>query len=202
MEGAAQLNMAVFYYDYEDKQLLSEVEDLVFTTLPRLVNIPKSEVYGAEVDFNIQASENLTVRTAVSYTESEVTEFSGFRRLGTFEDFSGDEFPYTPKWQFTGSIHHDVLPNSNWGITSNLSLSYRSDASATIGDENGFEIDSYSLHNGDVSFYTPNGKWREGLYGRNLTDEYYWTSVDVQTDAIYRIPGMPREFGARGSFDY
>ena len=40
------------------------------------------------------------------------------------------------------------------------------------------------------------------MFERNLTDEYYWTSVDVQTDAVYRIPGLPREYGVRFRYDF
>ncbi len=34
------------------------------------------------------------------------------------------------------------------------------------------------------------------LYGRNLTDEYYWTSVQTQTDTTFRYAGMPLTWGA------
>ena len=202
LDGAAQLNAAVFYYDYEDKQLLSEIEDLVFTTLPRLVNIPKSEVYGAEVDFNVQVNENLTARLGVSYTQSEVKEYEGFRRLGDFDDFAGDEFPYTPEWQFTGFLTHDKPLSNGLGLISNLSVSYRSDASAVIGEEPGFDVDGYALVNGDVSLYSTEGGWKVGVYAKNLFDEYYWTSVDTTTDPVYRIPGMPREYGVRLQYNF
>lgn len=196
-ENRAQLNGSIFYYDYKDKQLLSEVEDIVFQTLPRLVNIPKSSIAGVELEFNAQLTENLATFLAASYIKSEVEEFSGYRRLGDFDDFEGDAFPYTPEWQFTGAVSYvtDFIPS--WNLASNLSVSYRSDTSAAIGDEIGFEIDAYSLVNADITLSTYDDKWAVGVYARNLLDTYYWTSVDVQTDSVFRIPGFPREYGLR-----
>lgn len=202
LDGAAQLNTAIFYYDYEDKQLLSEVEDLVFTTLPRLVNVPKSNVYGAEIDFNMQVTENLATRLSASYTKSEVEEFMGFRRLGQFEDFAGDAFPYTPEWQFSGSLTHKTSISDKLGLVTNLSASYRSESSATIGDEQGFDVRGYALVNADISLFANDDKWAVGLFVKNLFDTYHWTSVDIQTDAIYRIPGLPREYGAKISYNF
>lgn len=200
--GAGQLNAAVFHYEYEDKQLQSEVEDLVFQTLPRLVNIPRSRVSGIEAELNAQLSESLGARFGVAYTDSEVEEFVGYRRLGQLEDFAGDEFPYTPEWQVTGSLNHDTQISPEWGLASNLSVSYRSDTSAAIGREQGFNIGSYSLVNADIALYSADEAWRVGLFAENLTDEYYWTSVDVQTDSVYRIPGLPRLFGIRFRYEF
>ena len=174
----------------------------MFTTLPRLVNIPKSRVYGAKIDFNIQITGTLTTRLGASYTESEVEEFSGFRRLEELEGFAGDALPYTPKWQFTGSLGHATPLTEQLGLLTSISVSYRSASSSTIGEEQGFDIKGYTLVNADISIYSNNDKWTFGLYAKHLLDAYYWTSVDVQTDAIYRIPGLPREYGARLSYNF
>lgn len=40
-----QLNLAAYYYDYKDKQLIVSFIDPVFGVLPRLGNVPKSRVY-------------------------------------------------------------------------------------------------------------------------------------------------------------
>nr|WP_136251272.1 TonB-dependent receptor [Ningiella ruwaisensis] len=202
LSGAGQLNSSVFYYDYEDKQLLSEVEDLVFQTLPRLVNIPKSKVYGAELDFAIQLTDNFLTRLGASYTKTEVDEYTGFNRRGEPTDFAGANFAYTPEWQLTGTFNYNLPLNNGYSLDSNLSISYRSDASAAIGPEPDFEVDSYALVNATVNLLPDSENWSVGLYATNLLDEYYWTSVDIQTDSIYRIAGMPREFGLRLKYEF
>lgn len=201
-DGRAQLNSAIFYYDYEDKQLLSEVEDLVFQTLPRLVNIPKSTLKGFEFDFAMQLTDHLLTRLGASYTHSEVNEYQGFNRRGETENFEGANFAYTPKWQLTGTFAHSLPLSNGYTIDSNLSISYKTDSTASIGREDGFEVDGYALVNATMNLTAENEAWSVGLYVNNLFDKYYWTSVDIQTDSIYRIAGLPREFGLRLKYTF
>lgn len=197
LEGRAQLNTSAFYYWYEDKQLLSEVEDPVFNTLPRLVNIPESNVYGAEVDLDVILTEALIGRFSVAYTESEVESYTGFRRRGQRDDFAGDEFPYTPELQLSSFLRYERSIADGYSLASSLSVSYQSESSSTIGREEGFDIKSYTLINLEVTLLPDTADWSVSLYGKNLGDKYFWTSVDVQTDAVYRLPGMPRQYGVR-----
>lgn len=202
LEGRAQLNTSAFYYWYEDKQLLSEVEDPVFQTLPRLVNIPESNVYGAEVDLDVILTEALTGRFSVAYTESEVESYVGFRRRGQLDSFNGDEFPYTPELQLSSFLRYERSIADGYSMASSLSMSYQSESSSTIGREEGFDIKSYTLINLELTLLPDAADWSVSLYGKNLGDKYYWTSVDVQTDAVYRLPGMPRQYGVRFTKDF
>lgn len=81
-------------------------------------------------------------------------------------------------------------------------MSYQSESSSTIGREEGFDIKSYTLINLELTLLPDAADWSVSLYGKNLGDKYYWTSVDVQTDAVYRLPGMPRQYGVRFSKDF
>ena len=49
--GRASLNGAAFFYDYENKQLRAKFVDPIFNQLDKLLNVPKSEVTGAELEF-------------------------------------------------------------------------------------------------------------------------------------------------------
>jgi outer membrane receptor for ferrienterochelin and colicin len=51
----AQVNAAVFYYDYADKQLKGRVvaNPNVFGPLEALVNVPRSQVQGAEIQVDL-----------------------------------------------------------------------------------------------------------------------------------------------------
>jgi outer membrane receptor protein involved in Fe transport len=52
-----------------------------------------------------------------------------------------------------------------------------------------------------VGIESKNG-WRVGLFVRNLTDKYYWTSVNSGGDTLTRYAGLPRTFGANASFNF
>lgn len=45
-----RIESAVYYYEYRDKQLLTNTADPVFGLVPTLGNVPKSHAYGADLD--------------------------------------------------------------------------------------------------------------------------------------------------------
>ena len=73
-DGAAQLNAAAFYYDYTDKQLLGRVPT-IFGALGALVNVPESEVTGAEFDLQWAPVDGLLLGLAATYLDTEVKDF-------------------------------------------------------------------------------------------------------------------------------
>jgi iron complex outermembrane receptor protein len=69
-DGRLQLNGALFYYDYTDKQFLSKVIDPVFGLLDVLQNIPKSSVRGAEINVIARPIEPLTLNFSATYMKA------------------------------------------------------------------------------------------------------------------------------------
>jgi iron complex outermembrane recepter protein len=189
--------LAVFYNDYTDKQLFSEVPDVVFTALKRIVNVPKSKVYGSELDIAWQLTSDLQVHAGASYTKSEITNFIGYDTLGHAQNFAGSPFPYTPKWQAIAGGSFET-PIATWlGLSASVDASYQSSTSTALGNETGLYLKQYTVVNATLGLYAPNKRWRAELYARNLFDENYWTTADVATDTAYRIPGVPRTLGIR-----
>lgn len=60
---------------------------------------------------------------------------------------------------------------------------------------------AYTLLDARIGIESENG-WRLSLYGRNLTDEYYWNSVASAGDGAVRFTGEPRTFGASFSMRF
>lgn len=193
--GFMDINLAAYFYDYKDKQVFGTVLDPVFNTLTRLVNVPESEVWGIELDSTLMPTDQLALKFGASYVQTEITEYVGFDDDAVLTDFAGTEFAYTPEWQlnFVGVQSFD-FSDSLQG-TASVDVSYSSDQSATLGDNPFFEIDSYLLVGARVAIGPPNGRWELAAYGRNLTDEYYWNSVQRQTDTTFRYAGQPRTYG-------
>ena len=61
LDRSVYFNSAAFYYSYSNKQTRSRVIDPRFGLLDKLVNIPKSRVYGIEADITAQPFESLTL---------------------------------------------------------------------------------------------------------------------------------------------
>ena len=46
------------------------------------------------------------------------------------------------------------------------------------------------------------GRWRAELYGRNITNAYYYTNLVRVIDTVRAYTGMPATYGVRLSFRY
>ena len=200
-EGAVQLNASAYYYEYDDKQVFGQVEDLIFTTLTRLVNVPDSEVKGAELDLTWQATDQLVARLGMSYLDTEINEYVGFTKLGELTDFAGSEFEYSPELEAFALVSYGFDLSEQLVGRLTIDASYSDDQQADFEGNPVFAVDSYTLVGANLTL-SPSGtsKWEGTLWGRNLTDEYYWNSVQTQTDTSMRYAGMPRTWGV--SFRY
>lgn len=191
-----QLNGAVFYYDYSDKQILGRVVDPIFGPIPVLVNAPKSDVRGAELQAIWSPMSGLTVNTGLSYINSRIRDaFTNFDPNGTLTNFDGQAFPNTPKWQFASDV------NYTWNLTDSLNafvggnVTHQSRTNSQLGELPTLVTKAYTLVDLRAGIETPDGKWRASIWGRNVGNTYYWTAATKPTDTTVRFAGMPATYG-------
>ncbi len=56
-------------------------------------------------------------------------------------------------------------------------------------------IPDYTLVNARFTVAAADGNWSVMLWGRNITDEYYWHSTGSSNSTATRINGMPETYG-------
>ncbi len=201
-EGRVQLNAAAFHYDYVDKQFFSFFPVLQGALVTAtLVNIPKSTVDGIEFDITAEPVDGLRITGGATYIHTEVKDFVGFDFVGAPVDFSGKEFNYAPPWSANLDVEYSFQTSGNIRPFIGGSLTYRDRTFADLGENPDFFMPSYTLLDARVGVTSVNG-WRVSIYGRNLTDEYYWNSVASAGDGAVRFTGEPRTFGASISYRY
>ncbi len=223
----AQLNGAVFYYDYSDKQLRGRVLDPIFGQLEKLVNIPNSRLWGAEIQFLWAPMQGLKLTANGSYVNSKIlrnsdgSDFMNFpQRTGPEIPFTGNAFPFTPEWQISLDGQYD------WSLTGSLdafvggSLVYqsktkggleRSDTSlpVNIGPGAGaayndplLAIDAYTLIDLRAGIKDTDGKWSVSFWGKNVGNEYYWVNALKVQDTLNRYAGRPVSYGVTFRVNY
>ena len=187
---------AVYYYDYKDKQLLGVATYPVFGNLPKLVNIPKSRVWGAELEVTARPIERLRLQGGVSYVNSRVKQDPAIPLdpYGTPTSFVGEPFPNTPKWQIVGDAEYGIPLSATAQAFVGGSASYRSKSNAAFGERSEFALPSYTLI--DLRAGVEWDKWRLQVWGRNITNKYYWVNVSHILDTVARTAGMPVTYGA------
>ena len=64
------------------------------------------------------------------------------------------------------------------------------------------QSDSYALLDLRGGIEGPDAKWRISVFGRNVTNEYYWQTAVRRGDAVIRFTGMPVTYGVSASYRY
>ncbi len=206
-----EVNSAIYYYDYKNKQLRSRTRDPVFGDLDILQNIPKSSVKGAELEITARPIAGLTLAVAATYTDAKIKQFTGLSAAGVQADFSGTPVPFTPKWQLQLNTDYSVPVTDRLALIAGGSVSHRTGTYSIIGGatnppgvipagEQLFRIDPYTLV--DLRVGVKGDNWRATVWGKNVFNTYYWNNVTPAFDTIVRYAGPPATYGATVSFDF
>jgi outer membrane receptor protein involved in Fe transport len=208
------LDLSFFHYDYTNKQELGRLLDPVYGALQTLLNIPKSRENGVEAALTVRPTEGLTFNAAATYLDSKVT--SDFIDYGPyplgptdFINFKGEHFPYTPKWSVQWGARYEWPLNSKIHAYVGADGSWQSRATTAFGSQQAridnaplLELKPYAVLNLTAGVTSPDKGWRLEVWGRNVTNTYYWNSVNYISDTTVRLTGLPTTYGIRFSFDY
>ncbi len=216
LEKTAQINAALFYYDYKDKQLKGRViaNPNVFGPLEALVNVPKSRVLGGEVQLDLAPTKGLRISIGATYLDTEISgSFINYDSYGNQRDFGGSPFAYTPKVQIVTDAQYDWALDNSTNAFMGANLSFQSETAAVLGDardtpsavlsaNGGLTIASYALLDLRAGVQFDDKHYKLSVFARNLTDEYYWSNATRITDTTVRFAGRPRTFGISFSAQY
>ncbi len=195
MDRVLNLNGAFFYYDYKDKQLRGRVLDPTFGLLERLANIPKSHVYGVEAQVGLRPIQGLSLDIGATWLKAKVDRFIGLDGTGAPADFKGFTLPESPKWSVVADGQYKTALTEDWDVFLGASLSYHGKAFSAFDERSIMAIDAYTLIDLRLGVETADRKWKVTLFGQNVTDEYYWTSVFQGIDGYRRLTGRPATYG-------
>lgn len=190
-----QLTGSAFYYDYRDKQVQGRIIGVIGSQ-PKLVNIPKSRVKGLELEAHWTPNRHFRFGGGVSYLDTRTqASFVNFEPEGRPADFGGERFPFAPVWQ--GVVDAEFRNDVSDRLEAFFGVSARAqtDSAAAFGRNPHFRIDGYNTVDLRVGIENEDAGWRVGLFGRNITDTYYWNSVIRGLDTNVRYTGMPATYG-------
>lgn len=219
MDRKVQLNGAVFYGDYKDKQEVGTIIDPVLGPLGGLTNIPKARVYGAELQIQAAPFRGLTIDAAAGYTRTDVLgHYTDTNDLGNVVDFHKTDLANAPRWQLNGTARYQWALNERIDMFVSGSLTYRSSSqtvlgeiSATevqaaypgfLGEISGEKVDGYTLIDLSAGVESPNGKWRAYIWGRNVFNTTYQLTNRFGIDTAMDYMGKPATYGVTVGFKY
>ncbi|QIB66771.1 TonB-dependent receptor [Kineobactrum salinum] len=211
LDGNMQLNIAGFFYDYEDKQE-SERSITPVGAIGGLGNVPKSEITGLEFDLQWTPVSGLVIAAGASWLETEIKRWDAVVD-GTFDfatgqvsevitvDASGQELPQAPE------LSYNILATYEWSVGNGLvasisgDMNYTDDMPDPVRPQN--SVESYTLYNARLGLGNAAGDWRALLWSRNLTDEYYYPAAFGGVNGGFaRSVGMPRTYGVSLEYNF
>lgn len=195
-----QVNGALFYYAYVNKQVRGILPDLVFGPIEKTVNVPHSVIKGGEVELSGSPVDGLTLSLGATYLDAKIDRpFVTDNSASIRADYNGSPLPYTPKFQLVGDAQYEHPLSGNVvgfvgaGVTHHSSdnSTFRTD----VAPANDFMLKAYTTIDLRLGLRGDDGSWKVALFGRNVGNAYYWTNTHQGSDTIYRAPGEPATYG-------
>lgn len=208
LDRKLQVNGAVFHYSYVDKQIRGKIPDSLFGLIEKLVNIPKSRIWGIEGEIVAQPVDGLNMSASGTYVNSKIIGTSQvlYNYQGYSGSFDGSQLPFTPK--FTGTIDAQY----NWPVGQSLEMfvggtgRHQSQTNSTIGNatllNNLYVIPAYTTLDLRAGVGSADGKWKFTVFGRNVTNEVITTLMFQHIDGRYSYAAKPVTYGASISLRY
>ena len=191
------LNMAAFYYRYENQQFIN-VDPL--TAAQTLQNIPRSRIMGGEVELIARASERLTLRGGLGLVDTKIE-----KGVVSGVDVAGNELANAPAVTLNAGVDATVMDGDTGKLSLHGDLSYASSQFFEVLNVPRLKQDGYALVSAHIDWESPDGRWNASVWGKNLTDEFYFASrIDLLTGfgLDYNHVGAPRTYGVTVGYSF
>jgi iron complex outermembrane receptor protein len=207
-----QLNLAGFYYDYQNQQFTQVIGATTFT------RSGNGRLFGGEAELTVQPTRRLRLDASLGLLDTKYTgnTIDPTNSSSATLPINGNPFPNASKVTFSSSVDWVAYEQGNnkmrlHGDTTYVGK-YYFDPFKNYGQSPcdqpapGYNVlqagpaiacgnPGYWLFNGRVSYETPN--WSLAVWGKNLTNKYYYNyGLNINIFGLdYLNRGMPRTYG-------
>lgn len=203
-------NAAVFYAQSRNYQVFErELEEnttlitgeifipiLVEDARPIVSNIDKVDIWGMELDIKIRPAKNWLINLSAGITDTEIKAYPD-SPLTPFDEqsFVGNQTPRNTKYTVNFSSQYTMRINAR--IKSLFRLDYEHYGPKYWTAANSHSMNSYGLLNARISSYYGK-KISLSFWGKNLTDEKYWTDFIVAEFSASNLETVDLNAGVLG----
>jgi iron complex outermembrane receptor protein len=214
-ENRVQTNLALFYYNYKNKQELQFFGPSA--QFPngglQLINATDATSYGAELEILAKVTKAFQIDMSMSYLHARYGTFIvKDTQLGTpFQDLAGNILPLAPAMKFNAGAQYDWALGGNAG-----EITLRGDFS-WIGEQfgnalnrkggvlpaTGDQIPEYGVVNASLQWKSSDDSLRISLFARNLTNKYAISNSFVNgLNEVVQSNLKPRTYGVRIGYNF
>jgi iron complex outermembrane receptor protein len=177
LDGAVELNTALFFTDYDNLQI-GQFDGALGINVG---NVKNTEIMGLELDGRWAATENLVVGFAYSWLDFEYTDFNNgncwSRQVPDGAvvngiplcNFTGMTGNYAPKNSLSLTFDHEYPLAGDMRLVSSLMINYRASQNIHTNLDPLYNIASNTRTNLRIGL--EGDRWQVGFIGKNLTDK-------------------------------
>jgi outer membrane receptor protein involved in Fe transport len=223
-DGRLGASAQLFYYDYQDYQVLVVQDSAVGPPGIAIINANDAEVFGAEVEGRGEPFDGLVLTGRFSWLESQFLDFTNqvvrfvigtdgnavARQITV--DYTGNQLINSPQFKFSGAADYtfdmgrfgSLLPHYDFAWTADIFFD-PTEGQGSPNFQNELFLPEYAtgqkaywLHNIRLGYRTPDGRVEIAGWVRNLTDEVYKSyAFDASTFGrnVVNYVGEPRTYG-------
>jgi iron complex outermembrane recepter protein len=210
LDGAGELNVALFHTDYTDMQV--SVYDGIFGF--NVLNAGAATVRGLEMDGRWRPTESLLLTAGLAYLDFEWTDYQEgpCPAEGDFATspsgncvFDGKENNHTPEWTVNLSANHSMMITDALELRSTLDANFKDNHYVANNLDDRSEQSAVTIFNARVALASTDDTWQVALTGKNLTDQTtlnYMTNLSLSGGGMTGQVGRPRTIGIEGSYRF
>jgi iron complex outermembrane receptor protein len=201
-----RLNVSAFNYLYDNIQVGE-----YFDNTEIIVNGAKAKMYGADIDGELAIVAGLTLNGGFSYIHDRFLSYPDAGFVVPVGDCvpvpagvcpgsaAGNRIPYTPttSWNLGGSYKWE-LPFGAITLNGNY---FRSASFFAAPDNIGYQ-NAYGIVNASVKWSDPQDHLSFAVYGRNLGNTVYATSLTEGETGLVDQLGQPRMYGVTVGYKF
>lgn len=206
LDRRLRTNIAAFYTNYRDMQVAQIYFDPITKVQGnRILNAAKSHIKGLELEVQAIPLDGVTLRSSLAYLDAKYKAFLYYEPVSAqYTELAGYRLQNAPKWAASLGVNYAYHLQSGAKITGDLAWYYTADKFYTaILDTERSRVQPTYYVDALLNFTSANGTFELGLWGKNLLDKRYISTV-------YDSPGYmglvgyapPRQFGASASVHF
>lgn len=183
-------NLAVFHSDYDNYQA-NFFDTVAGQVVTRLINAGSVSTEGVELDYALQATQQLKFSGALAYTRARIDQFSCPAGAAATCNVNGKPLPFSPDWKSYVRADYTIPLENGLDIELGTDYSWQSEVQYDISQNADTKQGAYGLWNASVALADYSNGWRVALLGKNLADKSYSPLLASGGSYIYRA--VPRD---------
>lgn len=201
-----RLNLAAFTTNYRDMQVAQIYFDPATNVQGnRILNAAASRIRGFEAEVQAVPVEGLTLRGSLAYLDAKYKEFLYFDPVSaSFTQLAGRDLQNAPRWSSTLGANYTYRLAGGQRIVADASWLYTAQKfyTAVTNTPRSSVQPTYYL-DALLTFYGADDRYSVGLWGKNLLDKRYISTV-YDSPGYMGIVGFapPRQFGVTAGYRF